>query len=173
MGLVILIRNGDGLKEHDTLGSQSIRADAEERIEVIASHRFDHLQRDEFVVVTRQIPVILEQDFNAVRKARLGDPLRRACVLLTRNRRRRHPAAAGRGRVKREAPPTRTDFEHVVLGAQIQLVTDAFVLRDRSLLHRRVVGYEDSTRISERGVEEEREEFVTEIVMGRNVPPAA
>jgi len=61
----------------------------------------------------------------------------------------------------------------VVFGAQSQLLADAFVLRDRGLLHRRVRRLEDATRIGECRIQEQLEEFVAEVVVGRDVAPAA
>ncbi len=67
MKLVIAVGNGDRLQQHDTLGCQSVGADPEELVQVVASDRFDHLDRYELVVATGEIAIVLEQDFDALR----------------------------------------------------------------------------------------------------------
>ena len=73
----------------------------------------------------------------------------------------------------REAPPAAADLEHVVVGAELELLADAAAASALGVRERLVVALEDRARVGHRLVEEEREEVVAEVVVVGDVAPRA
>ena len=98
----------------------------------------------------------------------------REVVLRAADRRRRDAAAVVRRRPDREAAPARPDLENVVRRVQPQLARDPLELRLLCVLERRVRGLEEGAGVRHVApVEEERIEIVPEVVVRRDVAPAA
>ena len=71
----------------------------------------------------------------------------------------------------REAPPAAADLEHVIAGAELELLADAAELAQLGILERLVVALEERAGVRHRLVQEEREQVVAEVVVVFDVPP--
>ena len=70
-----------------------------------------------------------------------------------------------------ESAPTGPDLEDMVTRAELQLATEAVELGNLRLVERRIGGVEQRARVGHRLIEEKREELVSEVVVGADVPP--
>ena len=136
------------------------------------SDRLDHLDRDELVVAATQLAVVLHQHRDPVAQSRAADLLDGVIVLLARDRRRGHVAAARCGSVQRERAPARSDLEHTIPRTEVELLTDALELRDLRLLERHPLLLEERTRVAHRRIEHPLEQLVAEVVVRGDVAPA-
>ncbi len=131
--VVAVVGNRDRLQQHHPVPLEVPGANTKKLVQVLVAHRFDHLHRHQLVVLPRQVPVIAQQDLDAVSQARLLDPLAGQFVLSLGDRGRRHAAPVVAGGVEGKTAPAGTDLQHVIGGGQLQLATDQFVLGPRRL----------------------------------------
>lgn len=132
----IVIRHRNRLNRRQSVRLQAVVADLEIGVVVMMPHRLDHFNRNQFIERARQIPVILEQQRDAVAQSGLPKAFLREIMLLARNRRRRDAAAVLRGGMEREPAPARADFQNMIVWRQAQLLTETVVFGDRRLLER-------------------------------------
>ncbi len=135
--------------------------------------RLDHLDRHELRVGALQVAVVLEQHRDPVLEARGADPVGGEVVLLLGDGGGGHPAAVARGRVHGHRSPARADLQQVIVRPEAQLRADALELRVLRLLERRLGRLEQGAGVHHRGVEEQREERVAEVVVRGDVGPGA
>ena len=72
---------------------------------------FDHLDRDQLVVVAVEVAIVFEDDFDAAGEASGGDALTGQIVLLARDGGAGDAAAVMGGGVEGETAPAGADFE--------------------------------------------------------------
>ena len=123
-----------------------------------------------FVNVSSHLAEVLEPDLDAVGEARVGDPAARELRLRGRERDAGHARAVLARRGERERAPAAADLEHVVVGAELELVADHAQLAPLRVGERLAVALEHRARVRHRVVEEEREEVVAEVVVVADVP---
>ena len=132
-------------------------------------HRLDHFHRNQFVVASAQVAVILEQHGDPVFQSLVHYPPCRRVVLLPRNCRRGHPATVVPGSVNREPAPAGTDLEQVITRLQVEFAADNIELVQRGFIQIGVRAGKYCRRVHHFRVEKQREEIVAEVVMARNV----
>ena len=96
---------------------------------------------------------------------------RASCRLGRRDRHAGDPCSVLAGRGQRERAPAAADLEHVVVGAELELLADPSQLAPLRVGERLAVVLEYRARVRHRLVEEEREEVVAEVVVRLDVPP--
>ncbi len=90
-------------------------------------------------------------------------------TLVLRDCRRGDTRAVASGRMHRKAAPARTNLEHVVLRAQLELSTQPVELLDLRVVQRRRLVLEDGARVRHGLVEHDREEVIRQVVVCVNV----
>ena len=171
--LVELVLNRDGLDHRLAVGLEQFIDLAEIGGQKIMTDRLDHFDRDQLVVLPFQRAVIRHQHGDLILQAGLGHTLRGQPVLLLRNRGGGdlHPVVMGG--MDRETAPATADFDHMLAGAQVQLATDGVILGLLRLGQTGRIAGENAGRIGHAVVQEQLEEFVAQVVVGRDVPAAA
>ena len=136
------------------------------------ANRLDHFDRDQLVVATPQIAIVLEQDGDPVLDpgARCRRP--RVFVLLARNRGRRDPATTRDGGVDGQGPPPRADLEQMIIRPEVELLADQLELRHLCLSEAHPRLFEYRAGVAHRRVEHPGEELVGQVVVGGDVAPA-
>ena len=165
--------DGDALQQHPPVGLEQGGTTLEECRDVLGTHGFDHLDRNDLVVFTCQVAVVLQQDRDSIREPRLRNTFGGEVILFLRYRRRRHAAAIYGYSMQGESTPTGTDLQHVIVGRQVQLLADAVELEDRRLFQRALGVWEDGRRIHHALIEEKPVELVAKIIVGGNVAAAS
>jgi len=173
-GLVVeLVLDRDGLQQHGAVVLEQARALGEVGIEVVRAHGLDHLDRHGLVVASGKIPVVLEQQRDAVLEAGARDLLFCVIVLLARDRGGRDVDAVMRGGVQGEPAPAGADLDHALARAQRELAAHGIEFRHRRLFQRRVLALEDAAGVGHGGVEHQRVELVAQVIVRRDVARAA
>jgi hypothetical protein len=140
---------------------------------VLPADRLDHLDRGELGVAAAQVAVVLEHDLHAAVEARLAHAPRGHRVLLARQRGGGHPAAVVARRVQCERSPAGPDLHEVVRRLELELAADHVELRLLRLAQRRLGCVEHRARVGHGLVEEEREQVVSQVVVGGRLDPRA
>ncbi len=104
--------------------------------QISVANRLHHLDRDNLVVRSLHVPIVLETHLNALGKSRLCDPLERKSALLSRQRDRGDAAAVLARSVQAPAAPAGPDFEHMIGRLQLQGAAECFVLFPLRLFQR-------------------------------------
>ncbi len=167
--LIALVAHGDGLQQHQPVRFEQRGAGLEVGGKVFVTDRLDHLDRNEFVVLTLQLAVVLEQQGNAVLQAGIADTLLGMVELLLRQRGGRYPAAIVLGGVDCHAAPAGADFQQVIVWAQLQLAADPIQLVELGVVQIVAVRREDCRRVHHAVVQQAREQLVAKIVVGADV----
>ena len=94
-----LIGDGDGLETHEAVVLEAVAANLKKSVEIFVSHRLDHLDGDQLVVGSFQVPVIHEQQGYPVRETSGGYTLLDQIMLGLGNGSAGHPAAVTAGGV--------------------------------------------------------------------------
>ena len=119
-----------------------------------------------------KIAVVTLEKRDPVLQPRLAHALFGEAVLLIGNCGGGHAAAVLARGVDCQRAPARADLQQVVRRAQVELAASPVDLLDLRLLERGGAVLKDSARIGHRGIEEQREELVTKVVVGDDVAPA-
>ena len=173
LDLVDAVVDGDRLQQHRAVVGEQLVAAAEVLVEVLPPDRLDHLHRDQPVIATAQVAVVLQQHRHPVLEAGFADPAAGELVLGAGDRRRGHPAAGLAGGVDRHPAPAGADLQQVVVGPEPQALADPVELGHLRLLERRVLAGEDRAGVHHPAVEEGGEELVAEVVVGGDVGAGA
>ena len=170
-----LIADHNCLDERRALGLEAVRARIEKRAEVLAPNRLEHLDAHQLVELAHplKIAVVTLEKRDPVLQPRLAHALFGEAVLLIGNCGGGHAAAVLARGVDCQRAPTRADLQQVVRRAQVELAASPVNLLDLRLLERGGAVLKDSARICHRGIEKQREEFVTKVVVGDDVASAA
>ena len=171
--LVEVVGDHDRLQEHRPARLGQGRAALEEGREELPPDGLDHLDRGQLVVGAGEVAVVGGQDLDPVVEALGAHPLGRVGVLMARDRRRRHPAAAGRRGMDRESAPARADLEQMVVAAEVERGAGALELRQLGVLERRPLVLEHGARVDQPRVEEGLEQGLAEVVMRGDVAVGA
>ena len=87
------------------------------------AHRLEHLDGCDTVIRARLVAVVLQLDVDPVGQALLENALLRVVVLFLRDGEARDARADFLADELREAAPAAADFEHMVLGPEIRVVS--------------------------------------------------
>ena len=75
VGVVALVRDGDGLQRHDASGCQQKRSRAAQNgPEVVVPDRFEHLDGDDAIKPALNVTPVLDPDLDPIGEAGGGDP---------------------------------------------------------------------------------------------------
>ena len=166
---IALVRDGDGLDQRQTLGLEQMRYPREVVLVVLRAHRLDHLDGHQLVVLALQLPIVLLQHRDAITQPFPGDPLPGMAGLGGRQRGGGDAAAKVAGRMQGKTAPAGANLQQVVRGLQLQALADVLELVGGGFFQRARLRREDGRGIGHGGVEEELEEVVAQVVMGRDV----
>ena len=128
IGVVSAIGHRDRLQGEQPVWLEQPRALLEERGQHGLAHRFNHLDRHEFVIRSLQVAVVNLFEFHALVQPGCGDAAFRLAKLLLRDRSGRHAAPVLAGGIHGEPAPPGSDLQHVITGRQLQETTHAIVL---------------------------------------------
>jgi hypothetical protein len=96
--------NGDGLEQHHALGLEQRAAASKESVQILGSHRLDHLDGHELVVLAAELPIVAVEHRDPVAEAGALDALAGQLILVAGNGGGRDPAAMTRGGVQAKPP---------------------------------------------------------------------
>ena len=120
-----MVGDGDRLHAGEAVRGQKAVDRAEVGRVLLEADRLEHLDRRDLGEGALQRAVVLEEDLHAVAETRGADALGGQRVLLVRDRHTGDAAARGGRGVDREAAPAAADLQHVVVGAELELLADA------------------------------------------------
>ena len=126
---------------------------------------FHHLDRNDLVVIARDIAEVAQLDIDSVAETGVGNPLDRQIPLLFGNGYRGDAAIVVFDGVHRPASPAGADFQHVIAGLELQFLAKCLVLGGLCLDQRGIGVSEVRSRIHHAFVEEEGEKLVGQIVV--------
>ena len=170
VALEALVGHPDHLDRGEPAGGEQPVAGGEEGWVLRVADRLEHLDRGDLRELSLERAVVLEADLDAVGEAGRRDALAGELELLLGERDAGDPRPVLAGRHQREAAPAAADLEHVVAGAQAQLVADRAQLPLLCLLER-VALLPERAGVGHRLVEEEPVEVVAEVVVVLDVRP--
>src|SRR5918995_7495141 len=98
--------------------------DAPELIEVLRADVLEHADRNELVVVARDVAIVVQDELDLVRETLLFGALLRISDLLARNIERAHLHAVVTRHVQRQRTPAATRLHDALAAIQANLATD-------------------------------------------------
>ncbi len=163
----------DRLQQHRAVRGQELRALGKEPADLLPADRLDHLDRDQLVVGTGQVAVVVHEHGDPVAKAGPPDALHRVIVLLARDRGGGDLATTRGGGVEGEPTPGGPDLEHMVTGPELELLADPLELGHGGLLEGHALLLEEGAGVHHRRVQHAREELIADVVVVGYVAPAS
>ena len=136
---------------------------------VLHADVLEHADRDELVVVARDVAIVVLDELDLVRQALLLGALLRVRDLLARDVERAHLHAVVTRHVQRQRTPAATRLDDALAAVQANLAADVIHLGDLRLVERRRRRRKVRARVRHRRAEPERIELVADVVVMMNV----
>src|SRR5688572_28732721 len=157
------------MHERDTILRQQLPRLAEERGVVIDAHMLEHADRDDTIVLTFDVAVVLQMEVHSVLEARTLRAFLRELQLSYGQRHAVHGAAGCARQIEAEATPTGTDIQYPVPVADSKLGGEMPLLGDLRLLQVHTPVGEIRAGVLPVAVEEQIVDRAVDIVVVGNV----
>ena len=170
--LVSIIGDSDHLDGEEAFGFQDLVALGEEGFVELVADGFDHFDGDDFIEGALDVAVVLDADLELVFEAGVLDALAGVCGLCFGDGDAGDLTAVVCGGVAAEAAPATADFEDVVVGSELEFLTEGVVFCGLGIFDSGVGVFEFGAGVGHRFIEPEGVEFVSEIVVLGDVTTA-